>query len=383
MLVSPPSVNPHQLTNNLISSNTLHSLLPSSYSTSSSSSLTSSNPCTWSIKQVEEWLIKHDLHDCIDLICNQHRMNGQRLINLQEDDVLFLRGTTKNNELWLEIKELQRLYSSNYNLWTQRPSIQQQQRQQLHHSLPTGSSSYLSSTSVTTSSMPLRPIQPLTQICSTPSPLVFSSAPVLSTQSKSSSSSSSSSYTTIQLNQNVEQDRQQITSSTASSTNPIQIATPTALIPERSSLTVTRTKNHQQYQRRAGRSLSTSSTSINLLPPTTTSERTTNSPLNLHYTPTDQIEDQSTTSCCFIGSVRSDKKKTLAAFLLALCTLYFCSFMITIVDERLPDPRKFRPLPDLVLDHVKQIPWAFFVTEKIILIEIATLVTIIVLHRHR
>ncbi|CAM4989878.1 unnamed protein product, partial [Rotaria socialis] len=42
------------------------------------------------------------------------------------DDVLQLKGTTKNNELWLQIKILQQFYSSNYHLWTQRQAILQQ-----------------------------------------------------------------------------------------------------------------------------------------------------------------------------------------------------------------------------------------------------------------
>ncbi|CAF1224416.1 unnamed protein product [Rotaria sordida] len=372
MLISTPSGNSHQLTNNIISSNALHTSLPSSYSTPS-------NPCTWSIKQVEEWLIEHDLNDCVDLICYQHRMNGQRLMNLNEEDVLQLKGTNKNNELWLQIKKLQQFYSSNYHLWTQRQSIQQQ-------SLPMTASPYLASPSLQTS-IPLQPIQPLTQIRPPPPPLPFSSPSIPLTQSQTSLTPSSSSHTTIPINQNQPQEQQKNPSASLP-TNQTQTVAPTTMILERAPSTVTRTTNHQQYQRRSSRSLSTSSGSINLLPSpstttTTTAQRTTNTLLNLHYTPSDQIEDQPITSCCFACSIRSDRKKTLTAFLLALCTLYFCSFMITIVDERLPDPRNFPPLPDLILDNVKQIPWAFSVTEKIIVIEMVTLITIIVFHRHR
>ncbi|CAF1959634.1 unnamed protein product [Rotaria magnacalcarata] len=366
MLVSTPSVNPHQLTNNLISSNTLHSLLPSSsYSTSS---VTPSNPCIWSIKQVEEWLVNHDLNDCIDLICYQHRMNGQRLMNLNEDDVLQLKGTTKNNQLWLQIKKLQQFYSSNYHLWTQQQS------------LPTTVSPYLASASLP-SSIPLRPLSSFTQIRPSPAPLTFSTSSSLPTQLPSSSSSFSP-YTTIQINQSQQQEETQTNPSISSSINQAEATeTSTTLILERSPATVTRTKN--DHQRRSGRSLSTSSTSINLLPTSSIPQRTTNTSSSSHNTPADQIEDQPITDCCFVSSIRSDRKKTLSAFLLAFCTLYFCSFVITIVDERLPDPRYFPPLPDLVLDNVKQIPWAFAVTEKIILIEMFTLISIIILHRHR
>jgi hypothetical protein len=97
----------------------------------------------------------------------------------------------------------------------------------------------------------------------------------------------------------------------------------------------------------------------------------------------EQIEDQPLTNCCFITSIRSDRKKTLSAFLLAISAIYFCSFIITIVDERLPDPKTFRPLPDLILDNLEQIPWAFAVTEKIIITEMTTLIIVILLHRHR
>ena len=96
-----------------------------------------------------------------------------------------------------------------------------------------------------------------------------------------------------------------------------------------------------------------------------------------------EIEEQLRDTCCFIPSVRSDRKKTLFAFLIALSAIYFCAVIITIVDERLPDPKNFPPLPDLLLENIEQIPWAFAVTEKLILFEISTLITVILLHRHR
>lgn len=96
-----------------------------------------------------------------------------------------------------------------------------------------------------------------------------------------------------------------------------------------------------------------------------------------------EIEEHSIDSCCFIPSVRSDRKKTFFAFLLALLTIYFCAMIITFVDERLPDPKNFPPLPDLILENIQQIPWAFAVTEKLILLQMITLVTVILLHRYR
>ena len=183
-----------------------------------------SDPSTWTIDQVEEWLKKNKFNDCIDILCHQYQIDGKRLINLNRNDILSL---TKNKQLWLQIKSL-------------------------------------------------KPKQQSTTI--------------------------------------------QIESSTR----------------------------------------------------------------NSHFhTSFDQIEDQPITSCCLLTSIRSDRKKTLSAFLLVLSTVYFCSFIITIVDERLPDPKNFPPLPDLILDNIEQIPWAFAVTEKLILLEMTTLIAVILFHRHK
>ena len=379
MLVSNPPVNSHQLSNSLTASNTLHTSLPASFSTSTLTPLTTTNPSIWTLKQVEEWLVKNDLNDCVELICVQHRMNGQRLMNLKEDDVLQLKGTNKNQELWTQIKKLQQFYSSNYNLWSQRTPASQQT------SIPMTASSYFAP-SPPRASIPLRPIHLSPQIrppSTPPTPTaVESCSQKLQTNltSSSSSSLSSSSHTTLNLNENQNESNLH----PVSSINSTQTATTLQL--ERSPLTNSRssstTQQHPQHHRRSlSHSLSTSNASINILPSSTS--RAANSLVHNHRTPPEQIEDQPITSCCFVSSMRSDRKKTLAAFLLALCTVYFCSFIITIVDERLPDPRTFPPLPDLVLDNVKQIPWAFSVTEKIILIEMLTFATVIIFHRHR
>ena len=210
-----------------------------------------SNPSTWTINEVEEWLIKNNFNDYIDILCHQYHIDGQRLVNLNQTDILSL---TNNKQLWLQIKNLKQ-----YHLYKKHQSTSSLQ-------IP----------------IPLRSFQTLT--------------PIRSLLTRSS--------TTIPL----------------------------------------------------GRT---------------------------SYTPFDQIEDQLITNCCFISSIRSERKKTLSAFLLAVITIYFCSFIITIVDERLPDPKTFPPLPDLILENIKQIPWAFAVTEKLILIEMITLLTVILLHRHR
>ncbi|CAF4576457.1 unnamed protein product, partial [Rotaria magnacalcarata] len=69
------------------------------------------------------------------------------------------------------------------------------------------------------------------------------------------------------MNQNQQQPNSSISSST---TNEIQTAIPSTLSLERSPSFVTRsTKNHQHHRRSNSNSLSTSNTSINILPPST------------------------------------------------------------------------------------------------------------------
>ena len=192
------------------------------------------NPSTWTIQQVEEWLIRNHFHDSIDILCRQYHIDGQRLLNLEQAEILHL---TNNQHLCLQIENLKQ----------------------------------------------------------------------------------------NSLNK------------------------------------MSRSSDRQSSQAMA----------ILLEPPIS------------YESSHDQIEDRPNSTCCLIVSMRSDKKKTFFAFLLALSTVFFCSFIITIVDERLPDPKNFPPLPDLILDNIQQIPWAFAVTEKLILLEISVLLIIVLLHRYR
>ena len=213
-----------------------------------------SNPSTWSARQVEDWLLKNDFHDCVDILCHQYHIEGHHLINCDEHEILHL---TNNRQLCLEVKQLKEISAAN----------------RFHRSKQLSSA-------------------------------------LANVSDRASASQSSSPTVALLLEQ-----------SPSHNTSP--------------------------------------------------------------HTPSDQIEDQPFTTCCFMSSIRSDRKKTFCAFLMALSTVYFCSFVITIVDERLPDPKSFPPLPDLILDNIRQIPWAFAVTEKLILIEILVMLIILLFHRHR
>ena len=51
------------------------------------------------------------------------------------------------------------------------------------------------------------------------------------------------------------------------------------------------------------------------------------------------------------------------AMIYAQLVLWLTSYTMVVVHDRVPDVVKYPPLPDLVLDNVPYIPWAFQVIE--------------------
>ena len=51
--------------------------------------------------------------------------------------------------------------------------------------------------------------------------------------------------------------------------------------------------------------------------------------------------------------------KTLIAFVYCSMSLLVTAFVMVIVHDRVPDMKTYPPLPDLFLDNVPLIPWAF------------------------
>jgi len=62
-----------------------------------------SNPSTWTINQVEQWLKTNYFDDYIDIICHQNQIDGKRLMNLNQNDLSSL---TKNQQLCSKIQTL-------------------------------------------------------------------------------------------------------------------------------------------------------------------------------------------------------------------------------------------------------------------------------------
>eukprot|EP00297_Palpitomonas_bilix_P005505 CAMPEP_0113879052 /NCGR_PEP_ID=MMETSP0780_2-20120614/7022_1 /TAXON_ID=652834 /ORGANISM="Palpitomonas bilix" /LENGTH=510 /DNA_ID=CAMNT_0000865587 /DNA_START=157 /DNA_END=1689 /DNA_ORIENTATION=+ /assembly_acc=CAM_ASM_000599 len=75
------------------------------------------------------------------------------------------------------------------------------------------------------------------------------------------------------------------------------------------------------------------------------------------------------------------KLAVAGAFLMVVS--FVTSMTMTVVHERLPDPSTYPPLPDIVLDNVPHMPWAFQAAE-LMCIALASIVSIIcVFHKHR
>jgi hypothetical protein len=84
-----------------------------------------------------------------------------------------------------------------------------------------------------------------------------------------------------------------------------------------------------------------------------------------------------------VRSYKGEKRKTLVAVFYLFFTCLWTSFMLTVVHDRVPDMEKYPPLPDIILDNVPLIPWAFFATEVIGIVLLLTMFLILILHKYR
>ncbi|XP_019726238.1 sphingomyelin synthase-related protein 1-like isoform X1 [Hippocampus comes] len=83
------------------------------------------------------------------------------------------------------------------------------------------------------------------------------------------------------------------------------------------------------------------------------------------------------------GRLDPEVWKTILSVIYVFLVFGFTSFVMVIVHERVPDMRTYPPLPDIFLDSVPRIPWAFAMAEACGLILCYMLMLILLLHKHR
>ncbi|XP_056325588.1 sphingomyelin synthase-related protein 1-like [Danio aesculapii] len=75
--------------------------------------------------------------------------------------------------------------------------------------------------------------------------------------------------------------------------------------------------------------------------------------------------------------------KTVLSSVYVAFVFGFTSFVMVIVHERVPDMRTYPPLPDIFLDSVPRIPWAFAMAEACGVILCCIWLLVLLLHKHR
>lgn len=75
--------------------------------------------------------------------------------------------------------------------------------------------------------------------------------------------------------------------------------------------------------------------------------------------------------------------KTALSCIYVFIVFGFTSFVMVIVHERVPDMQTYPPLPDIFLDSVPRIPWAFAMTEVCGVILCYIWLLVLLLHKHR
>jgi len=104
----------------------------------------------------------------------------------------------------------------------------------------------------------------------------------------------------------------------------------------------------------------------------------------------EKLESLSTCPYChnvrpkkYSTDIRPERWKTFLAFMYVLLVSWITAFVMVIVHDRVPDMEKYPPLPDIILDNIPHIPWAFEMAEFTGMVLITLWFVIVLLHKHR
>ena len=94
--------------------------------------------------------------------------------------------------------------------------------------------------------------------------------------------------------------------------------------------------------------------------------------------------DDERIDCIHPFSNISETGRMFVSLLYVSSAFFVSSFVaVFVVHDRVPDMKKFPPLPDIVLDNLPVIPWAFKLSEGTVLILTAFLSIVLFFHKHR
>lgn len=75
--------------------------------------------------------------------------------------------------------------------------------------------------------------------------------------------------------------------------------------------------------------------------------------------------------------------KAFLSFIYVVTVTWITAFVMVIVHDRVPDMKKYPPLPDIFLDNVPHIPWAFDMCEITGTLLFTIWLTVLIFHKHR
>lgn len=75
--------------------------------------------------------------------------------------------------------------------------------------------------------------------------------------------------------------------------------------------------------------------------------------------------------------------KAIIAFCYVVVVTWITAFVMVIVHDRVPDMKKYPPLPDIFLDNVPHIPWAFDMCEITGTVMFSIWMMVLLFHKHR
>lgn len=78
-----------------------------------------------------------------------------------------------------------------------------------------------------------------------------------------------------------------------------------------------------------------------------------------------------------------EKHKALLAFMYVVIVTWITAFVMVIVHDRVPDMKRYPPLPDIFLDNIPHIPWAFDMCEITGTILFTMWLLVLIFHKHR